>query len=220
MGQSHTGRKRAAASTYEAKQTVWLLSLGRPCWRVLWFLSFPPRCLSSLLFCFLLALFFPPLHYFWDVCVCVCVSLIPIDSKREWGEYNRNIGHSVKVAEGFLKCHFQSVICYIWRHGHTHMRMHTHNAAITIHIANVKWYSQNGQPKIASHRTLTAPHFPCQVEQTQTSRLSEESSLSLFPCPLLRRCCRCRCRARETQSIVWCEQADCLPNALCKQDSF
>lgn len=32
------------------------------------------------------------------------------------------------------------------------------------------------KPKIALHRTLTAPHFPCQVEQTQTSQLSDESS--------------------------------------------
>lgn len=39
------------------------------------------------------------------------------------------------------------------------------------------------EPRIASHRTLTTPHFCCQVEQTQTSRLSEESSLprSLLP---------------------------------------
>lgn len=69
-GQNHTGRKRAAASTYEAKQTVWLLSLGRPCWRVSWFLSFPPRCLLSPLFCFLLALvFFLLLCTAFGVCV-------------------------------------------------------------------------------------------------------------------------------------------------------
>lgn len=72
-GQNHTGRKRAAASTYEVKQTVWLLSLGRPCWRVPWFLSFPPRCLLSLLFCFLLA----HLFFFFFLCtafgMCVCV---------------------------------------------------------------------------------------------------------------------------------------------------
>lgn len=74
------------------------------------------------------------------------------------------------------------------------------------------------EPKIASHRTLTAPHFRCQVEQTQTSQLSEESSFSLSPTHFW------KAAAAEKLNLLFDVNRQIvfqrLSNTLCKQPPF
>lgn len=143
-GQNHTGRKRVAASTYEAKQTVWLLSLGRPCWRVSWFLSFPPRCLLSPLFCFLLALVF-----FLLLCTAfgVCVWFINPQGAtlREGGKgerrRKRDSRRSEKELEGSANAIFNHLYAAVGRGVHT-LCLKVPNVKNFTKIINRMWRNQ------------------------------------------------------------------------------